>query len=253
MGGRRLEVVELAELSHVGRVRAENQDRDLVAPPLIAVADGMGGHQGGEVAADMAVAAMRSIGGEPSPEALREALERANRDIREAAADDPSRAGMGTTATAGIVGEGRLHLAHVGDSRAYLVRDGQMAQLTADHSIVAELVRSGSLTPEEASRHPSRNVITRALGAEREVKVDTTEQELEPGDVVLLCTDGLTGYVPDSEILRIVSTSPALREAAAELVAQANTAGGGDNVTVVLARVDAVTEEATTLPDPGDG
>jgi PPM family protein phosphatase len=156
------------------------------------------------------------------------------------AAEDPERAGMGTTVTAALLGDGgRLELMHVGDSRAYLLRAGELRQLTEDHSVVAELVRRGSIAPEEAEVHPQRNVITRALGAEDGVEVDRTEVSLEPGDVIVLCTDGLCGYVSDEVIRRRLTESATLEDAAAALVEDANAAGGVDNVTVILARVGA--------------
>src|SRR5262249_19938222 len=171
-----LKPVELSARSDVGRVRAHNEDRYLAAPPLLAVADGMGGAQAGEVAAGVAVDHLEALGPDPSPEALQAAIVEANEAIRRMAAEDPERAGMGTTVTAALLGDGgRLELMHVGDSRAYLLRAGGLRQLTDDHSVVAELVRRGSIAPEEAEVHPQRNVITRALGAEDGVEVDRTE------------------------------------------------------------------------------
>jgi protein phosphatase len=235
-----LKPVELSARSDVGRVRAHNEDRYLAAPPLLAVADGMGGAQAGEVAAGVAVEHLEGLGPEPSPHALRAAIVEANEAIRRMAAEDPERAGMGTTVTAALLGDGgRLELMHVGDSRAYLLRAGELRQLTEDHSVVAELVRRGSIAPEEAEVHPQRNVITRALGAEDGVEVDRTEVSLEPGDVIVLCTDGLCGYVSDEVIRRRLTESATLEDAAAALVEDANAAGGVDNVTVILARVGA--------------
>jgi protein phosphatase len=235
-----LKPVELSARSDVGRVRAHNEDRYLAAPPLLAVADGMGGAQAGEVAAGVAVEHLEGLGPEPSPDALRAAIVEANEAIRRMAAEDPERAGMGTTVTAALLGDGgRLELMHVGDSRAYLLRAGELRQLTEDHSVVAELVRRGSIAPEEAEVHPQRNVITRALGAEDGVEVDRTEVSLEPGDVIVLCTDGLCGYVSDEVIRRRLTESATLEDAAAALVEDANAAGGVDNVTVILARVGA--------------
>ena len=161
-----------------------------------------------------------------------------------AAVADPDLEGMGTTTTAGFVDAGVLYLVHVGDSRAYLVRDGRMVQVTDDHSIVAEMVRRGALSEADAEHHPARHVITRALGVDIDVEVDALRVDLEPGDVVLLCTDGLSGPVDDDEILAAIDGAGTLNDAAATLIALANDAGGPDNVTVVLARVDAVTREA---------
>ena len=241
-----LAVTELASASDVGRVRSDNQDLDLVAPPLIAVADGMGGHKGGGTAARMAVDALRAVGSTSDPADLLGALRTANTAIAAAAGSDPELEGMGTTTTAGMVDDGVLYLVHVGDSRAYLVRAGRMTQITDDHSIVAEMVRRGALSPTDAEQHPARHVITRALGVDTEVQIDALRVDLEPGDVVLLCTDGLSGPVDDDVILQVLEGSRSLKDAASGLIAQANAAGGPDNVTVVLARVDAVTREAAT-------
>ena len=247
MSGRSdLALIELASASDVGRMRSDNQDRDLLAPPLIAVADGMGGHLGGGTAAGMAVEALRGIGDTTDPTALLSALQEANKAIARAATGDPELAGMGTTATAALLEGGILYLVHVGDSRAYLIRDGRIIQVTQDHSVVAEMVRRGTLSADAAESHPARHVITRALGVDADIDIDALRVDLEPGDVVLLCTDGLSGPVPDEDILRAVESSRTLEDAAEDLVAQANAAGGPDNVTVVLARVDAVTREAAT-------
>lgn len=239
-----LALIELASASDVGRQRSDNQDRDLLAPPLIAVADGMGGHLGGGTAAGMAVDALRDVGRATDPTALLAALKEANRAIARAASDDPGLAGMGTTATAALLEDGILYLVHVGDSRAYLIRDGRMIQVTEDHSVVAEMVRRGALSADAAETHPARHVITRALGVDADIDIDALRVDLEPGDVVLLCTDGLSGPVGDDDMLRVVESAPSLQDAAARLVESANAAGGPDNVTVVLARVDAVTREA---------
>ena len=227
-----LALTELASASDVGRVRSDNQDLDLLAPPLIAVADGMGGHKGGATAARIAVDSLREVGTTTDPAARLGALKQANTE------------GMGTTTTAGFVDAGVLYLVHVGDSRAYLVRDGRIVQVTDDHSIVAEMVRRGALSEADAEHHPARHVITRALGVDIDVEVDALRVDLEPGDVVLLCTDGLSGPVDDDEILAAIDGAGTLNEAAATLISLANNAGGPDNVTVVLARVDAVTREA---------
>ncbi len=239
-----LALVEVASASHAGRVRADNQDRELLSPPLIAVADGMGGHQGGGTAAAMAVDALRDVGASTEPAAMLQALEGANRAIAQAAMDDPGLTGMGTTATAALLEGGILYLVHVGDSRAYLIREGRIVQVTDDHSVVAEMVRRGTLDADAAESHPARHVITRALGVDADIQIDALRVDLEPGDVVLLCTDGLSGPVDDEGILAVVESAPSLEQAAASLVERANAAGGPDNVTVVLARVDAVTREA---------
>jgi PPM family protein phosphatase len=231
-------LVELAPLTHTGRVRPHNEDRFLADPPLLVVADGMGGAQAGEVAAAVAVEAVAGLGADTSVGRLRKAVEEANRSIREMAAADPDRSGMGTTVTAALLEQGRLELVHVGDSRAYLLRDGALRRLTDDHSIVGELVRRGLLTEEEADAHPQRNVITRALGAEPEVQVDELVYELRSGDVILLCTDGLYAEIGEPLIADIIAGAPTLAQAADGLVEAANEAGGSDNITVVLARFD---------------
>lgn len=241
-----LALIELASASDVGRVRSDNQDRDLLAPPLIAVADGMGGHLGGGTAAGMAVDALRGVGSTTDPTALLAALKEANRAIARAATDDPDLTGMGTTATAALLEDGILYLVHVGDSRAYLIRDARIIQVTQDHSVVAEMVRRGALSADAAESHPARHVITRALGVDADIDIDALRVDLEPGDVVLLCTDGLSGPVADDEMLEVIQASLTLEDAAEQLVQRANAAGGPDNVTVVLARVDAVTREAAT-------
>lgn len=233
----RLRIVELAERSDTGRVRDHNEDRAYAAAHLVAVADGMGGALAGEVASQMAVEAIEAVEPPAQMQTLKAAIENANRAIRRMAAQDPSKAGMGTTVTAATVDGDHVEIAHVGDSRAYLWRGGDLSRLTDDHSVVAELVRRGSLSEEEAERHPHRNVITRALGAEPDVKVDTYEHPLEDGDVLLLCSDGLYGEVPDADIAQELAQARSLEEAAAALVARANANGGSDNVTVVLARV----------------
>jgi PPM family protein phosphatase len=235
--GDALALVELVELSDVGRVRHHNEDRALGRPPVIAVADGMGGAKAGEVAAQMAVDAVGALRGDASPERVRDALERANAEIHELARRDAEKAGMGTTMTAAVLSGAAVSVVHVGDSRAYLWRDGELSQITEDHSVVAELVRRGSLSPTEAETHPHRNVITRALGAERTVSADLVSQPVREGDVILLCTDGLSTYVSDADIGEALGAASGLEAAARALIDLANRAGGADNVTVVLARV----------------
>ena len=171
---------------------------------------------------------------------MRASVGRANAAIRRMAREDPDKSGMGTTFTAAMLEDGRLDVVHVGDSRAYLWRDGKLRQLTEDHSVVAELVRRGSISPEDAEHHPHRNVITRALGAEPEVTVDTFSEYLRDGDVVMLCSDGLSSYVSEEDIAAALADAVTLADAAKGLVERANGAGGTDNVTVVLARVGVV-------------
>ena len=227
-----------AGLTDTGRRRRQNEDAFVCEPPLFAVADGMGGAQAGELASRLAAAAIEesasAISGE---EGIARVVRTANARIFEHSVRDPAAAGMGTTATVALVDEraATATLAHVGDSRAYRYRDGLLEQLTTDHSLVGELVRSGRLTEDEAAVHPHRSVITRALGTDAEVDVDTHTVDLRSGDLMLICSDGLSAMVRDEEILRLLhATSGDPHDAAQALVAAANAAGGEDNVTVVL-------------------
>ncbi len=233
-----LRLSEVAHASNTGRVRSHNEDRYLARPPLLAVADGMGGAKAGEVAAQITVETLEQLGHKATPQELRDALVEANRRIRSAASDDSTRAGMGTTATAALFDGEQATLMHVGDSRGYLYRQGELRQLTDDHSVVGEMVRQGQLLPEEAERHRSRNIITRALGAEPEVEVDEVRVPLDNGDMILLCSDGLSSLVRDEEIAHTIAQASGLREAVESLVAAALERGGTDNITVVLARFD---------------
>jgi PPM family protein phosphatase len=249
---------ESAGRTDPGRVRRRNEDTFVLDPPLFAVADGMGGAQAGEVASRLTAAAFREYheADRLAPdERLQAIIQEANRRIYERARTDSDVSGMGTTVTAALLTGGRVTLGHVGDSRAYRIRDGELEQLTDDHSLVADLMRSGSLTPEEAEAHPQRSVITRALGTDPEVDVDTLAVETEVGDLFLLCSDGLTTMVADDDILGILSAAPTLDDAAKELVRAANTGGGEDNVTVVLFRVegDEPGEETLVAPALAEG
>jgi protein phosphatase len=245
---------ESAGRTHPGKVRRRNEDSYVLDPPLFAVADGMGGAQAGEVASRLTAAAFREYheaDALPPDERIQSIIQEANRRIYERARADSDASGMGTTVTAALLTGGRVTLGHVGDSRAYRIRDGELEQLTEDHSLVADLMRSGRLTPEEAEAHPQRSVITRALGTDPHVDVDTMAVEAEPGDVFLLCSDGLTTMVGDEDILGILAAAPTLADAAKELVRAANTGGGEDNVTVVLFRVEgdeAVEETLVAAP-----
>jgi PPM family protein phosphatase len=249
-----LQVVELVERSDTGRVRDHNEDRSLASSPIAAVADGMGGALAGEVASQIAVDSLGGLSAPASPDALRSALERANRQIRRMAADDPAKAGMGTTMTVASFTDDHVDVAHVGDSRAYLWRDGALRQLTEDHSVVGELVRRGSISAEEAERHPHRNVITRALGAEANVQVDAVSEPLHDGDIVLLCSDGLHSEISDDAIAGVLAAATGLEAAADGLVAAANAAGGSDNVTVAVAvdapNVEMAGSDGDTLAGP---
>jgi protein phosphatase len=224
-------------ITDTGRRRRHNEDAYVCEPPLFAVADGMGGAQAGELASSLAAAALRDDtsereGGE---ERVDELIQEANRRVYRRQSQDAAASGMGTTMTVALVEDGRVAIGHVGDSRAYLIRDRRLEQLTEDHSLVAELVRSGKLSPEEAEGHPQRSVITRALGTDPDVDVDTFSVETKPGDLFLLCSDGLTSMVDDETILgEIERNRPNLAAAAKALVRAANKGGGEDNITVVF-------------------
>jgi protein phosphatase len=227
-----------AGLTDTGRRRRQNEDAFVCDPPLFAIADGMGGAQAGELASRLAAAAIEEAASAVSDEQdVVGVVRAANALIFERSLHDPAVAGMGTTATVALVDEraGVLTLAHVGDSRAYRYRGRELEQLTTDHSLVAELVRSGRLTEAEAAVHPHRSVITRALGTEAEVEVDTKTVDVAAGDLVLLCSDGLSAMVRDEEIARVIEAAGLDPHRAAQaLVEAANEHGGDDNVTVVV-------------------
>jgi PPM family protein phosphatase len=234
-----LRIVEHAGRTDLGRQRSANEDDFVLAPPFFAVADGMGGAKAGEVASAMATEVFEgeSDSGEPAEAQLARMLREANRRIHDLAVADESHRGMGTTLTAAKVTGDEISLAHVGDSRAYRMRDGDLEQLTKDHSLVAELERSGQITPEAAEHHPQRSIITRALGPEPDVEVDTYTITGREGDLFLLCSDGLTSMISDEEIGSIMRSADSLDAAADALVRAANQSGGKDNITVVLFRV----------------
>jgi serine/threonine protein phosphatase PrpC len=235
-----LQISEHAGSTDVGRQRSSNEDSLVCSPPLFAVADGMGGAKAGEVASGLAVQVLEEDDAEigaPVEAHLVELVREANRRIYELSTDDESRRGMGTTLTAARLHDGEVSLAHVGDSRAYRMRDGALEQLTNDHSLVAELERSGQITAEAAVHHPQRSIITRALGPEPDVEVDTYTLTGREGDVFLLCSDGLTGMISDEEVESILRGAGGLDEAARALIRAANQSGGRDNITVVLFRL----------------
>lgn len=225
-------------LTDTGRRRPHNEDTFVCEPPLFAVADGVGGAQAGEIASRLAATALEERPPEAyGEETLATLLREANERIYRHALGDPAAAGMGTVVTALLVNEreGSLAIGHVGDSRAYRVRDGELEQLTTDHSLVGELVRTGRLSAEEAEQHPHRSVITRAVGTEASVDVDTLTIASAPGDLYLICSDGLTDVVRDQEIVGLLGAADNDPHAAAEsLVDAANRGGGIDNITVVL-------------------
>jgi serine/threonine protein phosphatase PrpC len=233
-----LGVVEHAALTDVGREREGNEDSFLALPPLFVVADGMGGAEAGEVASQTAVETFEEAAAAGGlPDSLEATVEEANARIHAMAEEDRSRAGMGCTVTASVVAGGRLAVAHVGDSRLYRLRGDAFEQLTDDHSLVGGLVRLGQLTPQEAEEHPQRSVILRAVGVEPTVEVDVFHHEIEPDDVYLGCSDGLTGMVRDEVIAETLRMFSGLTEAAEMLIELANAAGGRDNITAVLFRI----------------
>ncbi len=238
-----LRVVEHHAGTDTGRERRANEDSYLARTPIFLVADGMGGAQAGEVASRTAVelfAADLDDDVASAEQRLARRVREANERIYALSRADTQRAGMGTTLTAVHVGAGEIAVAHVGDSRAYRLRGDQLALLTQDHSLVAELVRQGKLTEREADEHPQRSIITRALGPEPDVEVDTLTHRGQAGDVYLLCSDGLTSMLPEARIREILCTAKTLEEAGRALIAGANAAGGRDNITVVLFRLGEV-------------
>jgi PPM family protein phosphatase len=239
------------QLTDTGRERRSNEDNAFARAPLFAVADGMGGARAGEVASAEVVKILDAgmPDGVPPESGLAELTREANHRIHQMATSDPDRAGMGTTLTAAYVGNDEVAFAHVGDSRAYRFRDGKLEQLTNDHSLVGELVRRGKLTEEQAEEHPQRSVITRALGPEAAVEVDSFSKDARPGDVFLLCSDGLTSMVPVKTIEDIVREADSLDAAARRLVDTANENGGRDNITVVLFRIEGVPEASDADSD----
>jgi serine/threonine protein phosphatase PrpC len=238
--------------SDPGRKRRHNEDSYVCRPPLFAIADGMGGAQAGEVASELAAGALRESdvngGGEPR---VVELIQEANRRVHERASTDASTTGMGTTMTVALVeSDGRVTIGHVGDSRAYRLRDDRLEQLTDDHSLVAELVRRGELSPQEAEVHPQRAVITRALGTDPDVDVDAFSVEAEPGDVYLICSDGLSDMVDAGSLEEIVRRYRGdLDQAARALVQAANKSGGEDNITAILFEVVADETPSNDGPD----
>ena len=225
-----------------GRQRRDNEDNAFVRAPLFVVADGMGGAQAGEVASKLAVEEFHeALPDEGSAEErLTDRIRAANRRIYDLSRTEHEHAGMGTTLTAAYLDDDHLAVAHVGDSRAYIFREGELARLTQDHSLVEELVRQGKLTEEQAAEHPQRSIITRALGIEGDVEVDTWSYPMRAGDVVLLCSDGLTSMIGEEQIVHILGGEPSLDRAADGLIGAANEAGGRDNITVVLFRLEEV-------------
>jgi len=239
-------MLRAAASTDVGLRRRINEDRYALAPELglYLVADGMGGHTAGQVAselaADAALQAIRALEGASASlaEKLRYAVASANRAIYTMAREKPELAGMGTTLVCLLSGQGRAALAHVGDSRAYLVRGERIRQLTDDHSIVGELLRRNEISEDAAKEHPHRHVLTRALGVRRAVEPDLAELTPQAGDLFVLCSDGLTNHVEDHEIAKAVTQEEDLQEACERLIDLANGRGGEDNTTIIVARCE---------------
>lgn len=227
----------------IGCLRDHNEDSLVVTPPLFAVADGMGGHAAGEVASEIAVRVLSELAPEhPDGEALGRAIEEANRAVIQAAREGRGRQGMGTTMTAAMLEGERLVIAQVGDSRAYLLHQGKLQQLTRDHSLMADMIEAGQLTPEEARTHPQRSVITRALGSDAHLHPDIYEINVETGDRLLICSDGLSSMIFDDQIENTLRRVQDPQRCASQLVNEAIAAGGHDNVTVIVADVTGYAE-----------
>jgi PPM family protein phosphatase len=226
--------VTVGAASDVGRARERNEDSYLAMPPVYIVADGMGGHRGGNVASSLAMQVMSGLADGGGSQMLAEQVRQANHAILERSRADRDLQGMGTTITATYFENGTVHLAQVGDSRAYLLRGGQLSQVTTDHTLVHEMVIRQQITPEEAEHHPQRSILTRALGVDEGVEVDEFDIEAQAGDRLLLCSDGLHSMVGDQVIHQVLQDEPSPQAAADRLVALANEAGGLDNITVVI-------------------
>jgi PPM family protein phosphatase len=253
-----------AAKTDTGKKRRRNEDAFVLAPPLFAVADGMGGAQAGEIASKLAAAALEDTdpGRLTGPERVASLIQEANRRVHERSSVDPATSGMGTTMTVALVEDDGVVIGHVGDSRAYLVRGHEIEQITEDHSLVNELLKSGKLSAEEAETHPQRSVITRAVGTDPDVDVDSFTVHTQEGDVFLICSDGLTDMVDDRAILDAVERHrDNLDRLTKQLVTAANRGGGEDNITVVAFSIgepaggdlgDTATMEAVAYPVDDD-
>jgi PPM family protein phosphatase len=233
-----------AARSDVGRARDRNEDSYFAGDHVFVVADGLGGHNAGDVASSLAIEPFKSldrrVDGQPSERVsklLADTVLEANRAVYKRAQSDAKVRGMGTTLTAVAITNGAAHLAHVGDSRCYLLRGGAMNQISNDHTLVARMVQEGKLTAQQAEVHPQRSILTRALGAEPEVDVDSFEVDLLPGDRLLLCSDGLSSVIPEERIREILSSTEELEKGCGLLIDEANAHGGPDNITVVAVEV----------------
>ena len=238
--------LEVGADTSIGHLRTNNEDAYLLDSPLFAVADGMGGHAAGEIAARLAVDTLKAANSTridlSDSEKLRDSVIQANREVSDAPGKGIGRTGMGTTLTAAVIDNDRLLIAHVGDSRAYLLHDDQLRRLTRDHSYVQELIDSGRISEEDARSHPRRGVITRVLGFEDQTQPDLYEVHLTMGDRIMLCSDGLHGMLEDSAIERIMVEESSAAQCAKALVRAANKAGGIDNTTVVIIDVTSIAQ-----------
>lgn len=231
--------ISFGSRTDVGHVRDHNEDSLTVVPPLFAVADGMGGHEAGEVASELTIKTLEQLApAHPDAQALERAVEAANLNVLQAPSQGIGREGMGTTLTAAMIEGERLLIAQVGDSRAYLLHQGELQQLTRDHSLMMDLIEAGQITPEEARVHPNRSVITRAIGSDPHMKPDIYELNISAGDRLLLCSDGLSTMLEDDEIQTIMRHTPSPQQCASDLVDAALQAGGYDNVTVVVVDIE---------------
>jgi PPM family protein phosphatase len=243
-----------AALSHVGKIRANNQDSGYAGKQLFVVADGMGGHAGGDVASAIALKRVMETDQQyASPQdaqfALQTALLAANSQMAETVFDHPELTGMGTTVSAILRSNGYIVIAHIGDSRIYLYRGGELKQITADHTFVQRLVDSGRITAEEAAVHPRRSVLMRVLGdVDSAPEIDTTVLETQAGDRWLLCSDGLSSYVTDERIQTALAAHPVAKDAAERLIRESLDQGAPDNVTVVVVDIDENGDSASNPP-----
>lgn len=237
----------------IGRARNRNEDSMLLNAPLFAVADGMGGHRGGDVASSIAVETLSEVAptAEDGLRAVVDGIQLAHRRILERGQADRALRGMGTTVTAILTDDAKAHLAHVGDSRAYLFRDGHLQQLSEDHTLVQRMVREGKLSPEEANTHPQRSILTRALGVDEPVDVEQLTLDVHPGDRLLICSDGLSSMLDADEIKSTLERERDPQRAAEQLVEAANRAGGDDNITVIVLEV--VDDDRGGDAHPNDG
>ena len=248
---RNLMPVVVGARTDVGCVREQNEDSMLVKPPLLVVADGIGGQEAGEVASKIAVDTMaREAPTTADSTALGDAVIEANRQVMDAAAFGHGRQGMGTTMTAAVIDGNKMAVAQVGDSRCYRLRDGELEQLTHDHSLIASLVETGQITEEEARTHPSRSIITKALGSDPYLVPDLFEFDVKKGDKILLCSDGLHGMVPKEEIAQVLSSNAHPQRTANKLVELAKSHGGQDNITVVVANIANTNRPASAASAP---